>query len=172
MLRRIKFNKTLTKLYLDIALMIAYAVSMKPMFTGESWHEWLGLVLGGAAVIHLLLNWKWVVAVTRRFFTKAGRQARINYVLDLLLFVSFTLTVMSGVIISKNLNTVQAVGLSAQAMRNWREIHVWIPNVTLLIVGIHLAFHWKWIVHTSKRYLFNVRGRLPRRELVPSENKS
>jgi hypothetical protein len=170
MIRRIKFSKTKTKFYLDILLITAYVVSMKPMFTGESWHEWLGIALGGAAIIHILLNWKWVVNVTQRFFGKLPWQARINYVLNLLLLISFTLTVASGIIISRNLNTIQVLGIGGTAAQNWKAIHIWIPNVTLIILGIHLALHWNWITHTSKRYLFN--WKLQSRRAAYVENKS
>jgi hypothetical protein len=49
MLRTLKSNGMKIKLLLDITLTIAYVVLMKPVFTGESWHEWLGLAIGGAA---------------------------------------------------------------------------------------------------------------------------
>ncbi|HEX3051590.1 MAG TPA: DUF4405 domain-containing protein [Aggregatilineaceae bacterium] len=155
----LKFNKNKIKFYLDVVLITAYVVLMEPQFTGESWHEWVGLAIGGAVLIHLALNWKWIATVTRRFFGHVARQARINYLLNLLLLVSFTLTVVSGILISKNLSTAQALNMSMDASRNWREIHVWIPDVTLLIVGIHLALHWKWIVYTSKRRLFKMSRR-------------
>ncbi len=155
----LKFNKNKIKFYLDVVLIAVYVVLMEPQFTGESWHEWVGLAIGGAVLIHLALNWKWIVTVTRRFFGHVARQARINYLLNLLLMVSFTLTVVSGIMISKNLNTAQALGLSATASRNWHAIHVWIPDVTLLIVGVHLALHWNWIVYTSKRRLFKMSRR-------------
>jgi cytochrome b561 len=152
MAHKAKFSMTKIKFLLDIGLTTAFVVSMKPVFTGQNWHEWIGIGLGGAALLHILLNLKWVINITRRFFGRVPRQARINYVLNLLLFVSFFLTVISGLMISKNLNTIQALGLSRDASMNWKQIHVWIPNVTLLIVGIHLALHWKWIAHTGKRF--------------------
>ncbi len=145
-------STTRIKFLLDAGLTTAFVVAMKPAFTGESWHEWLGIGLGVAAIVHLLLNWKWVLNVTRRFFKRLPRQARINSILNLLLFVSFFLTMISGIMISKNLNTAQALGLSRDASTNWKQIHVWIPNVTLLIVGVHLALHWKWITHTARRF--------------------
>lgn len=159
MAHKIKPNMNKTKFVLDILLTAAFVVSMKPVFTGENWHEWIGIGLGGAAIIHILINLKWVISVTRRFFGKVPRQARINYLLNLLLFVSFFLTVISGLMISKNLNTAQALSLSRDASMNWKQIHAWIPNVTLLIIGVHLALHWKWIAHTGQRF-FALKPRL------------
>ena len=33
-------------------------------------HKWGGLVLSVAAVVHLILPWKWLVRQTRRIFTR------------------------------------------------------------------------------------------------------
>ncbi len=157
MLKTIHFNKTKTKLCLDIALTTAYVVAMEPRFTGETWHEWLGLALGGAAIIHLLLNWKWVLNVTRRFFHKLQRQVRISYLLDLALFISFAAVILSGIMISRNLQTAATLGLSFEAQRTWRSIHAWAPQVALLVVGVHLGLHWQWVISTIRRYLPRIR---------------
>jgi cytochrome b561 len=169
MLKTIHFNKTKTKLCLDIALTAAYVIAMEPRFTGETWHEWLGLALGGAAIIHVLLNWKWVLNVTRRFFHKLQQQVRIDYLLDLALFASFTVVILSGIMISENLRTAETLGISFEAQRTWRSIHAWAPQVALVIVGIHLGLHWKWIADTTRRYLPRIRIRRPVGQLPSSE---
>jgi hypothetical protein len=156
-------NKTKTKLYLDIALTLAYIALMFPAFTGLSIHEWLGLAIGGAVIFHLAINWRWIVNVTRRFFGKLARQARINYLVNLALLVSFTLTMVSGLIISVLLNSRTLLGLSAEAMRFWQNVHAVSPKMTLVILAIHLVLHRKWIVNACKRYLFN-----RRRQPVPT----
>lgn len=161
MLKTIHFNKTKTKLCLDIALTTAYVVAMEPRFTGETWHEWLGLALGGAVIVHLLLNWKWVFNVTRRFFHKLQRQVRISYLLNLALFVSFAAVILSGIMISRNFQTAATLGLSFEAQRTWRSIHAWAPQVALLVVGVHLGLHWQWIISTIRRYLPRIRVHRP-----------
>ncbi|MCK5625066.1 DUF4405 domain-containing protein [Candidatus Pacearchaeota archaeon] len=34
------------------------------------WHDWSGLIMGLLVLIHLVLNWNWMVAVTKKFFRK------------------------------------------------------------------------------------------------------
>lgn len=153
------------KLALDVLLTVAYVIAMEPRVTGFSWHEWLGMALGGAAVIHILLNWRWVFHVTRRFFNHVGWQARINYILNLALFVSFFTLVGSGIIISENLNTIEALGMSRDTSMTWKEIHVWMPEVTLIILGIHLGLNWKWVVNTTRRALPFISRRAVRRSI-------
>jgi cytochrome b561 len=152
------FNKTRIKLYLDIVLIAVYVILMEPHFTGETWHEWIGLAIGGAIIIHLVLNWKWVVKVTQRFFFgKLKSKTRISYLLNLGLFISFMTIILSGIIISHNLNTIEALGLDRQVQGTWKQVHSWAAGVVLLLVGAHLGLHWRWIVTSSKRYLLHLR---------------
>ncbi len=36
-------------------------------------HNWSGLVMGLLVFVHLALHWKWIVAMTRKVFTKKNR---------------------------------------------------------------------------------------------------
>ena len=33
-------------------------------------HDWSGLIMGLLILVHLVLSWKWIVAVTKSFFRK------------------------------------------------------------------------------------------------------
>src|SRR5215213_8607455 len=79
-------NRNKLNLFVDIAIFLAFLVAMAPRFSGIAVHEWLGIAFGAAIVTHLLLHWQWLVEVTKRFFSKAQWSARINYILNLLLF--------------------------------------------------------------------------------------
>ena len=37
-------------------------------------HKWGGLTLSVAAVVHLILHWKWLVRQTRRLFTRDAKK--------------------------------------------------------------------------------------------------
>ncbi len=122
-----------------------------PHATGQAIHEWLGLAFGAGIITHLLLHWKWIVHVVRRFFGKLPGQVRINSLLNSLLFVAVTLIIFSGVMISKVV--LSTFGLSSSHDAIWRWLHTNATNAALIIVGLHVALHWKWVVATSKRYL-------------------
>ncbi len=52
------------------------AATMPFLFDGTTWdliHTWAGVVLVGAAVVHLAIHWRWVVNVTTRFFDSLGQ---------------------------------------------------------------------------------------------------
>ena len=148
-------SDTRKNFFLDISLAIAFFIAMSPMFTGISIHEWLSVALGGAVFIHLALHWRWLVATTRRFFGRLPLQARINYALNFLLLAAFTLTMVSGVMISKSV--LPLLGVPMQPGFVWKMLHHTMPNVLLVVTGLHIALHWKWIVNAFQRYILRRR---------------
>src|SRR6476620_6390083 len=96
----IQRNRNKVNLIVDSAIFTAFLVAMAPRFSGQTIHEWLGMAFGAAIITHLLLHWQWIVEVTKRFFSKAQWSARINYLLNSLLFIDVTLIIFSGLMIS------------------------------------------------------------------------
>jgi hypothetical protein len=138
-----------TKLLLDIVTFLAFLITMDPHFSGLAIHEWLSIALAGTIVVHLLLNWDWIVNVTKRLFIKATNGARVNYVLNWLLFIDGILIMVSGILISES--AMPALGIALPMNFAWRRLHDMSANLALLIMGLHLAMHWNWIVTTFKR---------------------
>lgn len=146
-------NSNRTKLLLDIGTFLAFLITMDPRFSGLAIHEWLSIALAGTIIIHLLLNWEWIVNVTKRLFIKATNGARINYVLNWLLFIDGILIMLSGIMISES--AMPALGVTLPMNFAWRSLHDMSANLALFIMGLHLAMHWNWIVTTFKRVLFS-----------------
>lgn len=148
-----KTNPVKVNYLVDLSIFIAFLVALDPHSTGMTIHEWLGIAFGAAAVIHLLLHWKWLVATTRRFLGKLPRQSRVNYALNSLLFINMTLLIFSGLMISEI--ALPAVGLQLSAAFAWRTLHALTADWALLLLGLHVALHWKWILNTTKRYVLS-----------------
>ncbi len=146
-----QLNSTKINLAVDGGIFLGFLAAGAPHFTGMMVHEWLGLAFGAALITHLLLHWQWLVAVTRRFLSGAPRQARLNYLLNLLLFIDVTLIIYSGLMISRV--ALPALGLSLEAGGAWWGIHDLTANLSLVLVGLHLALHWQWLVKAIKRYV-------------------
>ena len=142
-------NSNRTKLLLDIGTFVAFLITMDPRFSGLAIHEWLSLALAGTIVVHLLLNWEWIVNVTKRLFVRSTNGARVNYVLNWLLFIDGVLLVLSGILISES--AMPALNIVLPMNFAWRRLHDVSANLALLIMGLHLAMHWNWIVNTFKR---------------------
>lgn len=144
---------TRTKLWIDLTIFLAFLISMQPALTGVSLHEWFTVAIIGTFVLHILTQWDWIIAVARRFFHKLFHQSRLNFVLDLLLFLSMTTVFVSGFVISRSF--LPFFGVEVEPSFLWRRLHDVSANLTLLIVAVHVALHWSWIVNAVKRYLFD-----------------
>lgn len=140
-------------LLLDFMLLITFLMIMSPSLTGVSWHEWLAIGLTAAIILHLLLHWEWIVRVGATFFRKIFHHSRLKFVVDVLLFVAFTLTMTSGLLISRSV--LPTLGIQSTRSPLWRGLHDLTANLTLSLVGLHFALNWEWVVGTFRRYALN-----------------
>jgi len=155
-------------LLVDTSIFLAILVAMEPRFSGIAIHEWLSLSLAAAIVVHLLLHWKWIVGVGGRFFQKLWHTSRLKFVVDSLLFVDFIAVVMSGIMISRSV--VPTLGLSiGQTNIEWRMLHSLSTSAVILLVGLHVALNWGWVVNTVKRIVIDplVRSIRPKPAVQP-----
>lgn len=139
------------KLYTDIILFISYVIVNIPQATGVPFHEWVSIVFIIPLVVHILLDWKWVVSVTKRIFGKLPGEVRVNHILDLIIFITMTLALMTGFVISEA--ALPAIGIDIVIDPFWSSMHDLFANLTMVLIGVHLAMHWGWIASSFKRYL-------------------
>ena len=151
-------SQTKTKLWVDILIFIAFLIAMEPHSSGLAVHEWLTLAMLGTMIVHLLLSWDWIIETTRRFFGKLGFQNRINYILNWLLFIDGTLLMISGILISEV--ALPSLGVQLPTGFAWRRLHDISANFVLILLGLHTALHWSWIVNTFSRYIVQPIARL------------
>lgn len=149
--RKNKTNINQVNLMVDLAIFGAFLVAMAPRFSGLAIHEWLSLAFGAALFVHLLLHWQWIVEITKRFFKNAAWMARINYVLNSLLFITMTVVMLSGLLISEI--ALPTLGIPLRGEWTWRQIHTLSADAVLVLVGLHIALHWQWVVDALKRYV-------------------
>lgn len=151
-------SQTKTKLVIDIIIFFIFLIAMDPRSSGIAIHEWLATSAIAALVVHLLLSWDWIVNITRRFVGRVNSTSRINYILNWLLFIDGTVIMLSGFMISESL--LPTLGIQLPRGFAWRSIHDMTANFFLLLLGVHTALHWSWIVDAFKRYIFQPVGRL------------
>lgn len=152
-----------TNLLIDLGIFTAFMVAMQPTMTGIALHEWFSVAFAATILIHLLLHWKWIVTVGGQFFRKLFHTSRLKFAVDSLLFIAFTAVMMSGLMISRNV--MAALGISLPGGPAWRTIHSLSANGTLVLVGLHFALSWNWVVAMVKRYI--VQPLLPARKTAP-----
>ena len=137
-------NKKQTKRWwLALILFSGFLLSFFLNLTGIELHQWLGLLVGGLAMCHLLRHWEWVEAVSQRIFMKTSGKARLYYLLDAALFLGFSVILSTGILIS----TWLSQDVSGTPLLN---IHILSSILTLAVTLIKLAAHWKWLGSTTR----------------------
>ncbi len=152
-LGKLKVSQVMRDLAVDGTIFAAFLVATSPRLTGESIHEWLGIAFGVAIIVHLLLHWQWIVATTRRIVSKLPWSTRANYLLNTLFFIDMTIILFTGLMISRT--ALPALGIQLSGGFAWRSLHSLASDIGVLLLGLHIALHWQWIVSAIKRIFVN-----------------
>jgi len=73
-----------------------------------------------------------------------------HYILNALLFIDITLVIFSGLMISQVALPFIA---SSWHRAHLRGLHGTVANLFMVLVGLHVALHWQWIVNMFKRFV-------------------
>ncbi|MCU1399513.1 MAG: hypothetical protein JWN62_2622 [Acidimicrobiales bacterium] len=144
-------GRTRLDFWLDSVLLVAFALDYSFQFTGLSIHEWIGLGFGIALLVHITLHWEWVLRTTKRLFGRLAGRERIRWIVDFALLFVMTLCVASGVLISRS--ALPALGIRPAAGAFWTGLHTTSADVTVALVGLHVALNWRWILTVGRRIL-------------------
>ena len=138
-------KRTITTAIIDVVLLVLFIGAAEPRPTGILWHEWLGIGFGVVAVVHIYRSWDWIVAALSRIFTHQTATTRFSLILNILVFVAATLAVVSSIAISRE--ALPTLGLAWLTNHAWRGLHGLSAEASVILVGIHVAMHWRWIVN-------------------------
>jgi hypothetical protein len=147
--RRQVLARTRLDFWLDALLLVAYTLAYSLGFTGIATHEWLGIGLGLVLLVHITLHWDWVIRTTRKLLRPGGRE-RFIWLVNLLLLVSMTLCIASGILISEV--ALPELGITVTPSSFWREMHSATATLTLILVPVHAALRWRWIAGLARRF--------------------
>lgn len=141
------------RLWLDLALFGALFVAYNPAWTGVAVHEWLCVITVVPLLFHVIVNWDQTLAILRRFGQKLRATPKVNLTVDVALFIVAVTVMLSGLLISQSV--ARALGIAIIPNALWVDTHAWSADATILLLLVHFALHWRWIV--------NVAGKLGRR---------
>lgn len=161
-----KISSTKLKLYVDVFLFVSFVLVNIPQATGIAFHEWASVLFIVPLLVHILLDWNWIVNITKRMFGRLPGEVRFNHIFDLVIFIMMTLALMTGFVISEA--ALPALGIQVTIDPFWSSMHDLTANLTMVLIGIHLAMHWKWITSSFKRYF----GRGAGSKLEPAQTTS
>ena len=77
----------------------------------------------------------------------------LNYFIDVGLLISFLLVFATGIIKFPELQQILGINRMVLPFYEITLIHDWGGLLMSILVFIHLALHWRWIVGTTKKYL-------------------
>ena len=140
-----------TKLITDVTVGGVTLALLSPALTGLAVHEWLGIGVAVMIMVHVLLSWQWIAVTTRRIFKSQTWLMRFKYILDALFFVTMTLVIYSGLLISRV--ALPTFGLSIAPGFFWRSLHVQSSTLLVPLMGLHLALNWGWVVSNLRKYV-------------------
>ena len=72
---------------------------------------------------------------------------KVNLVVDAALFVAAVTVMLSGLLISQYV--AQAAGVTIVPTSLWVSDAPWSADATMLLLLVHFALHWRWIVKTA-----------------------
>jgi len=149
--------RTRTNLLIDVVALSAYLLAANPAITGIAVHEWVSLGLALVACIHLVVHREWVARTLRRFAGRLANASRLNLVVAGLTGVAAASVIVSGLAVSQTLAAL--VGLTASADPAWVAVHAASASAVLLLGGLHVALHWRWIVQAVRLHVIVPIGR-------------
>lgn len=134
------------KMITDLAMTVAMLALMAYDLIGEAAHEWIGIGIFILFVLHHILNWGWVKALTKGRYT-AYRM--LQTILVLLVFLSMIGCMVSGIILSQEVFVFLGITIGI----SWaRILHVLCPYWGFAFLSMHLGLHWNMMLGIWKRY--------------------
>ena len=147
------------KMLLDLAMTIIMIVLMGYEVSGSFWHEVLGTAVLLMIIIHNLLNIRWFVSIIKS--KNKSYKDVLKVIINLLLTVNSVFLLISSLIISKHL----FIFLGIIELGSWVYIHRLTAFLEIIMIAVHLGFHWKMILGVFRK-IFGIKGKNPVRTFI------
>lgn len=141
-------TKLTISLAIDGVMLVAFGALQSWRLTGVPAHEWLGVAFLLLAVVHLVIHGRWVESRAPKLIRAGSLRGRASVLLNLLLGVAMTTAIASGLFMSKVLLPNH---LAPGAYGSWHRLHEQSSNLSLLLIGLHVALNWDLILGGIRR---------------------
>lgn len=136
-----------TRLGLDLLMIVSLLLIMVPVLLGQTWHEWAGLILGAVLIIHIVIHWKRLKAITLNFHHRLAFRTRFNYILNLVIFAGFAGIIVSGIFMAKTID-FSWLGINRGNGMGWKLLHASASYLTFVLIGIHTGMNFDRVLYT------------------------
>ena len=127
------------RIILDVMMLAIFLTMMSFQFVPKLWHEVLGVALPLALLLHLVWNRRWLGALLRgKWSVRRVLPTAINF----LLILSMAAVAVTGICLSNHLFK-GLIPLELARNITVHQIHVSLPFLMIVLLGLHLGLHWK-----------------------------
>ena len=142
-------SKMKRSLAVDAVALLVYLAVANPAVTGVPVHEWLGIAVFVAFLVHVVQHVDWAADAVKAAFGHPSVGRTGHLLLDALILVAFMVCTVSGLLISGTV--LPALGLYADGYFFWNPLHAASAKLLLALLVVHVAAHWRWIANALRK---------------------
>ena len=131
-------NEKMIKIIVDVLMLIIMLLEFSKLYTGGVLHEVFGITLFILLVIHNILNISFYKNILKGKYTILRT---ISTIVNIMFLICMLLIIILGIPISSELFK----GLNLNGNMTTRKLHTILGYWNLILLGIHLGFHFKVI---------------------------
>lgn len=135
------------KIILDIAIFILTIILTNLDITGNLFHEIIGITIGILLIIHISLNIKYIKAMLKNF-KKVNKESKIKFIITMITFILYTLTIILGILISSELFRFNLPNKFTLII-----FHVIISRLTVIFMMMHTTCHFASLKSKKRKIL-------------------
>ena len=127
------------RIFVDILILAVFLAVMSFHHLPKILHEVLGVLFPLVVIVHLCVNRRWFFSLRKGQW---GVMRILGTGVDFLMLLCFAVVVVSGICMSNYLFR-DMIPLSLQRNITLHQLHVSLPFLMLILMGIHLGLHWQ-----------------------------
>ncbi|NIJ45233.1 cytochrome b561 [Wenyingzhuangia heitensis] len=139
------------RIYTDIFFFALMILVLVPQTTGIPIHEWFSFLILLPFFLHIIINWSWIVTNSSKLLKKQHK-SRFDYILNWILYLFMIVVTVSGIVISEA--ALPFFGIYFEPDPFWSKIHNLSATLLMVVLGVHICLHWKWILGAIKKLKF------------------
>lgn len=125
------------KILIDVIMTIFLVLLMKISFLNIQLHELIGILTFILFIVHKLFNLK-TIKQTITKWKRISTKIKVGFILDIIIFMNFIVLFISSTIISNYI--FQFLNIKDNLF--WSDIHHFFAYTILILISIHIGFHF------------------------------
>jgi hypothetical protein len=126
------------------------------------YHHWFGLIVLIITAIHIDLHWKWFTTMTKKTLIRHSKPIKldkktINYIVDIILFISVTLLFTTGILKFPGFLPFLGIAPISAPIGTISFIHDWSGVISVSMAITHVVLNLSWFRSTTKSIIILVK---------------